>query len=178
MQASVGRGIRLVNQLLALARLDPRQDPPAFLMVNLEEIAETVCAELAPRALQRDQTLELRAAPGLPRVTGNADMLSVLVSNLVDNAIHYTPTGGNITIELRPDGSGVQLAVSDDGPGIAPDQRTRVFERFYRVATPDQSGTGLGLSICKRIAELHHAPMTLADGLQGRGLTVRVDFGA
>lgn len=178
MQASVGRGIRLVNQLLALARLDPRQDPPAFSKVNLEEIAETVCAELAPRALQRDQTLELLAAPGLPRVTGNADMLSMLVSNLVDNAIHYTPTGGNITIELRPDGSGVQLVVSDDGPGIAPDQRTRVFERFYRVASADQPGTGLGLSICKRITELHHAPMTLSVGLQGRGLSVCVDFGA
>lgn len=178
MQASVARGIRLVNQLLTLARLDPRQDPPTYSKINLEEIAEAVCAELAPQALQRDQTLELLATPDLPMVTGNADMLSMLISNLVDNAIHYTPAGGNVTIALAPANSGVQLAVSDNGPGIAPDQRNQVFERFYRVATQDQPGTGLGLSICKRIAELHRAPMTLSDGLQGRGLTVNVTFGA
>ena len=177
MQSSVARGIRSVNQLLALARLDPRQDQPAFSIVNLEEIAEKVCSELAPLALQRDQTLELLAEPGLPRISGNADMLSMLISNLVDNAIHYTPPGGQITVRIEPDGGRLRLSVSDDGPGIAPELRQRVFVRFYRVASQSQPGTGLGLSICQRIAERHRASVTLTDGLQGRGLTVQVRFG-
>lgn len=178
MQASVARGIRLVNQLLALARLDPRQASPDVSTVSLEEIAEAVCAELAPLALQRDQTLELLAAPNLPPIAGNADMLSMLLSNLVDNAIHYTPPGGHISVSLEPDDNGLQLAVSDDGPGLSPHLRQRVFERFYRVASQDQPGTGLGLSICRRITELHHASLTLSDGLNDRGLTARVHFGA
>lgn len=178
MQSSVARGIRSVNQLLALARLDPRQDPPAFSKVNLEEIAETVCAELAPLALHRDQTLELLAEPNLPRISGNAGMLSMLLSNLVGNAINYTPPGGQISVSLEPDGNGLRLAVSDDGPGIAPELRQRVFERFYRVTSQSQPGTGLGLSICQRIAEQHHATVTLSDGLHGRGLTAQVRFGA
>jgi two-component system sensor histidine kinase QseC len=174
MQQSVERGIRLVNQLLTLARLDPKQARPEFQSIPIDKIAETICAELAPLALQREQSLELVAAPALPPVTGNADLLAMLLANLVDNAIHYTPRGGHIVISLQDDGTGVQLAVSDDGPGIAPDQRPRVLERFYRIAEQSQPGTGLGLAICKRVAELHHASLTLADGLGGRGLTVRL----
>lgn len=174
MQHSVERGIRLVNQLLTLARLDPKQVRPEFQSLRLEKIAETICAELAPLALQREQSLELVAEPDLPPVSGNADMLAMLLSNLVDNAIHYTPRGGNILIDLQADGSGVQLSVCDDGPGIAPGQRHQVFERFYRIAEQSQPGTGLGLAICKRVADLHHASLTLADGLAGRGLCVRL----
>ncbi|HSO46206.1 MAG TPA: ATP-binding protein [Rhodoferax sp.] len=176
MQQSVERGIRLVNQLLTLARLDPKQARPEFQSLRIDKIAETICAELAPLALQREQSLELMTEPDLPAVTGNADMLAMLLSNLVDNAIHYTQRGGNIVISLEADGTGVQLAVSDDGPGIALDQRHRVLERFYRIAQQNQPGTGLGLAICKRIANLHQATLTLSDGLQGRGLTVRLHF--
>jgi len=174
LQGSVARSIRMVNQLLALARLDPQQTPPTFTQVNLTALSETVCAELAPLALQRQQTMELQAAPGLPAVSGNADLLSMLLSNLVGNAIHYTPPGGAIHILLEPTRQGIALSVCDDGPGIAPDQRHKVQERFYRLAGQNQPGTGLGLAICKRIAELHHSALTLADGLQGRGLSVRV----
>jgi len=176
MQHSVERGIRLVNQLLTLARLDPKQARPEFASVHLDQLTETVCAELAPLALQREQTLELAAAPDLPAVTGNADLLAMLITNLVDNAIHYTQHSGNILVSLTADDSGVQLAVSDDGPGIAPDQRQRVFERFYRIAQQNQPGTGLGLAICQRVADLHHASLTLSAGPKGRGLTVRVHF--
>lgn len=176
MQHSVERGIHLVNQLLTLARLDPKQARPELQSLRIDKIAETICAELAPLALQREQNLELMAEPDLPPVTGNADMLAMLLSNLVDNAIHYTQRGGNIVVTLEADGTGVQLAVSDDGPGIAPDQRQRVLERFYRIAEQSQPGTGLGLAICKRVADLHEASLTLTEGLHGRGLTVRVHF--
>jgi len=176
LQASVARAIRLVNQMLTLARLDPEQPQTDFHSLQLDEIAEAVCAELAPMALQRDQTLELAAQPGLPPLRGNADMLSMLLSNLVDNAIHYTQRGGQIRVALSSDALGVRLVVNDDGPGIAPAQRERVLERFYRVATQKEAGTGLGLAICRRIAELHHTRLDLDDGLFGQGLGVSVVF--
>ena len=174
LQTSVARAIRLVNQMLALARLDPEQPQTDFAPVQLNTIAETVCAELAPIALQRDQTLELSAHPGLPPVRGNADMLSMLMSNLIDNAIHYTQRGGQIRVQLTPDEQGVRLSVSDDGPGIAPGERERVLERFYRAASQSEPGTGLGLAICQRIAELHRTHLSLGDGLHGQGLAVAV----
>ncbi|TXT40813.1 MAG: two-component system OmpR family sensor histidine kinase QseC [Comamonadaceae bacterium] len=174
MHESVARGIRLVNQLLALARLDPKQSPPDYCAIQLEPLAESICAELAPLTLQRDQTLELIAPPHLPEICGNADLLTMLVSNLLDNAIHYTPQGGHIILCLEPTAGAVCLSVSDDGPGIAPDQRSKVFERFYRVATQNQPGTGLGLAICKRVAELHHTTLELSEGIHGRGLCVTV----
>ncbi len=174
LQDSVARSIRMVNQLLALARLNPQQAPPVLMPIDLTSLSETVCAELAPLALQRNQTLELLAASHLPRVSGNPDLLSMLLLNLLDNAIHYTPPGGTIHVLLESTAQGVRLAVCDDGPGIAPDQRLKVQERFYRLAGQNQPGTGLGLAICKRIAELHGSTLTLTDGLHGRGLTVRV----
>jgi two-component system sensor histidine kinase QseC len=174
LQRGVERGIRLVGQLLTLARLDPDQALPDAVEVKLGQVAETVCAELAPLALQRGQTLELDVEPDLPPVLGNADMLSMLITNLVDNAIRYTQRGGRIGIEVRRTDDGLLIAVSDDGPGIPAAQRDRVFERFYRLAAQDQPGTGLGLAICRRIAELHRARITLSDGPEGKGLVVSV----
>ncbi len=174
LQASVARAIRLVNQMLALARLDPEQPQTNFTAVALEDITQTVCAELAATALAREQTLELVAQPSLPRVRGNADMLSMLLSNLVDNAIHYTPRGGQIRVQLASDAAGVRLLVSDNGPGIASHERPRVLERFYRVTAQSEPGTGLGLAICQRIAELHGTHLVLGDGLLGQGLSVGV----
>ncbi len=176
LQRGVERAIRLVGQMLMLARLDPEQALPDVQSVQLGEMAESVCAVLAPLALQRAQTLELHADPDLPCVGGNADLLSVLLSNLVDNAIRYTQDGGQIEISLRCEGADVSLTVTDNGPGIPVAQRSRVFDRFYRIAQQDQPGTGLGLAICRRIAELHHAQITLGEGPQGRGLSARLRF--
>ena len=178
LQGSVARAVRLVNQLLALARLDPQHTHPVFDHVNLVELTQTVCADLALLAMDRSQTLELMAEPGLPPVLGNPDLLSMLISNLVDNAIHYTPAGGTIHILLKPSTQGVSISVCDDGPGIAPEERDKVLERFYRLANQNQPGTGLGLAICKRIAELHQSALQLSDGLQGHGLCVRLDLTA
>jgi signal transduction histidine kinase len=176
LQVSVARAIRLVNQLLALARLNPQQAAPVFSPVDITELTQTVCAELATLALQRHQTLEFLPVSGLSKVLGNADLLSMLVSNLVDNAIHHTQTGGSIHILLEPTLQGVTLSVCDDGPGIAPQERDKVLERFYRLAQQNQPGTGLGLAICKRIAELHHSVLVLSEGLHGRGLSVSIEL--
>ncbi len=176
LQRGVERSIRLVGQLLTLARLDPEQALPDAHLLNFGTIAEAVCAELAPLALQSGQTLELLIEPGLAPLSGNADMLSMLLSNLVDNAIRYTPRGGHIDVALSHYLFGLMIEVSDDGPGIPVSQRDRVFERFYRIAGQEQPGTGLGLAICRRIAELHHARLALTDGPRGRGVTVSVFF--
>ncbi|MDD5247671.1 MAG: ATP-binding protein [Rhodocyclaceae bacterium] len=174
LQRAVERGIRLVGQLLALARLDPEQALPDVEPASLGDVAEAVCAELAPLALRRDQVLELQVEPGLPAVRGNADMLSMLLCNLVDNAIRYTQRGGHIGIAVRRCAEGFLMQVSDDGPGIPAAQRAAVFDRFYRIAGQDQPGTGLGLAICRRIAELHDARIEIEDGAGGKGLVVSV----
>lgn len=176
LQRGVERGIRLVGQLLTLARLDPDRPLPDPQLVNFGDIAEAVCAELAPLALQRDQTLELQVEPNLAKLSGNADMLSMLLSNLIDNAIRYTPRGGHINVAVSHYLFGLMFEVSDDGPGIPKAQRERVFERFYRIASQDQAGTGLGLAICRRIADLHNARMTLTEGPNSRGVSVSVFF--
>ena len=176
LQRAVERAIRLVSQLLVLARLDPEQALPDVQNVNLGGVAESVCAELAPLALQRDQTLELHVEPDLPPLPGNADLLAMLLCNLVDNAVRYTQRGGHICIDVKRGLAGLALQVCDNGPGIAPAQRERVFDRFYRIAAQDQPGTGLGLAICKRIAELHRTFITLADGPNGQGIQASIDL--
>ncbi len=165
----IERAIRLVGQMLTMARLDPQQALPEVLAMDLKEVAESVCADLAPLALQRSQTLELHVEPGLPPLQGNADMVSMLISNLVDNAIRYTQTGGHILVSLCREENLICLRVEDDGPGIPVHLRERVFERFYRVANAEQAGTGLGLAICQRIAELHGATIRLQAGADEKG---------
>jgi two-component system sensor histidine kinase QseC len=176
LQRGIARAIRLVSQLLTMARLDPQHALPDRQPMDLREVAEAVCADLAPLALQRQQTLELQAEPDLPPLSGNADMVSMLVSNLVDNAQRYTQAGGHIRVGVASVAGAVCLRVEDDGPGIPPHLRERVFERFYRVAGPDQTGTGLGLAICQRIAELHAATIQLQSGAQGVGTVALVRF--
>ena len=175
-QQGVERSIRLVRQMLILARLDPQQVMPDLAAVNLGDIARNVCAELAPLALQREQTLELMADPEIVLPSANADLLHRLIANLVDNAIRYTPQGGNVQVEVSREPSGIRLSVNDDDPDVAPAQREKVFARFYRLADQSQPGTGLGLAICRSIADLHHAQIELSDGPQGRGLSASILF--
>ncbi len=165
----VGRAARLINQLLTLARLDPerglRRQP-----VPLDQLAEEICAAQGPAALEKDVALELDTAP--LEVQGDADMLRVLLRNLVDNAVRYTPPGGRVAVAIAANA----VSVSDTGPGIPAAERDQVFHRFYRLAGQETEGSGLGLSIVARIAELHDARIELADGENGTGLTVRVVF--
>ena len=174
LQSGIERGIRLVGQLLTLARLDPDQSLPDAAPVDLGKMAQSVCAELALLALQKNQHLELHVDPELPSVTGNTDMLSMLLSNLIDNAIHYTQNGGSITIAVRKGDACLRMEVSDNGPGIPVEQREQMFARFSRLGAADQPGTGLGLAIAQRIAQLHEARITLNDGPQGQGITAQV----
>jgi two-component system sensor histidine kinase QseC len=166
---STRRAARLVDQLLTLARLDPAGSTPAA-PVAMDQLAEEVCADHGAAALAKEVELELEAEP--TTVAGNPDMLRVLLRNLVDNAIRYTPAGGRVTVAVAPG----RLVVTDTGPGIPAEERQRVFDRFHRLAGQEIEGSGLGLSIVARVAEQHRARLILEDGTAGRGLRVTVAF--
>ena len=163
------RASRLVDQLLTLARLDPGGTVPAG-TVSLDGLAEEICAMYGALAVDKDIALTLEAQPAT--VPGDADALRILLRNLVDNAIRYTPGGGRVMVSVGAD----LISVADTGPGIPVAERTRVFDRFHRLAGQDIQGSGLGLSIVARIAERHGASVELADGDGGRGLRVTVRF--
>lgn len=171
---------QLANQLLALSRADAlRDDDAARETVDLAELCETVLAHFLDAAGARRIDLGLEAAPA--RVQGHAWLLRELLINLVDNAIKYTPVGGAVTLRCgRGDGGAgaAWIEVEDDGPGIAPAERARVLQRFYRVPGTAGSGHGLGLAIADGIARVHHTQLQLGSGAEGHGLCVRVVFDA
>lgn len=173
--AGADRASHLVEQLLTLARLDPQQQGLECGPVDLARLAGEVLAQCAAPAIAKSVDLGLEAADG-GVVDGNPHALAVLLRNLVDNAVRYTPGGGRVEVTVAADGTGVELRVADSGPGIPVAERARVFERFHRLSGTGQSGCGLGLSIVRRIADLHAATVELGDSPLG-GLRVRVRFG-
>jgi two-component system sensor histidine kinase QseC len=175
-QTGIARNIRLVGQMLALARIENRLAHADKTNVNLAEIAQNVCAELGPLALKRDQTLALINAAEPILMAGNPDLLHRLIANLVDNAIRYAATGGQIRVEVARTPTSLRLNVQDDGPGIPAEYLNRVFDRYYRLADQSRMGTGLGLAICRTIADIHQGTISLAQGPGGRGLVVTCDF--
>lgn len=174
-RVGVDRAAHLVDQLLTLARLDPQQPRADFQPVRLKALTEEICAVHGAAAVAKQIALELDAVDA--QVPGNPTMLQILLRNLLDNAIRYTPSGGRVRVVLGKTESGVVLRVCDSGTGIPAAEREAVFRRFHRgAAAQDQVGSGLGLSIVQRIAELHGARIALADGDGGSGLTISVVF--
>jgi signal transduction histidine kinase len=172
--AAVERAIHLVEQLLALARSDPQETAGEFATLDLSAVAAQGITDTHDLAVARNIDLSLDAAPQV-RVRGDGEALRTLVRNLVDNAVRYTPPYGTVQVRCRSSAQGALLEVTDSGPGIAPADRQRVFDRFYRHAAAQESGTGLGLAIVKAIAERHHADILL-DAAPGGGLHVAVSF--
>lgn len=172
--AGVDRTAKLVEQLLTLARLDP---PHAETRRDLIDVSRT-CGEIleafALEAEAKRLTLSLHAPSGA-WMQGDAAAIAILIRNLVDNAIRYSPEGGEVTVTVTDHDSAVILSVADHGPGIPEDQQQAVFERFYRIDGSKADGSGLGLSIARRVAELHHADIKLANR-EGGGLLVSVRF--
>ncbi len=172
--AGVDRATRLVEQLLALARSEPGAPAPSHAPVALGPLLRQVMADLAPLAETRATTLSLEADDAPYTVGGEADALAVLARNLVDNALRYTPPGGQVVVRLVDQPGAVRLIVDDSGPGIPESERERVFSRFVRGRhSAGESGSGLGLAIVRVIAERHRADLTLADSPLG-GLRVEV----
>lgn len=176
LSSGVQRAIRLIEQMLSLARQEPRA-PARRGPVRVDELAREVVAELVPLADLRHIDLGVAAASPAS-VSADADALRTLLRNLIDNAVRYSGDGGRVDVAVQAlgAGGGARLTVSDNGPGIEANERARVLDRFYRPAGSAQPGSGLGLAIVKTIADAHGARVTLGDGLQGRGLTVTVTF--
>lgn len=174
LSVSARRASHLVEQLLTLARLDPAR-PLEMGQVRLDLLAAEACADHGAAALEKNITLELDA-PQPVGVEGNEAMLRILLRNLVDNAIRYTPAGGKVEVGVTARQGVARLTVSDDGPGIPADKRAEALRRLHRLAGQEIEGSGLGLSIVARIAELHHAQLELRDGIGQPGLTVQVTF--
>lgn len=179
--ASARRASHLVDQLLTLARLDPSAGLPLG-PVRLDQLAAEICADHGAAALEKNLALELEA-PAPVTVTANEGMLRILLRNLLDNAVRYTPAGGKVSVTVgnplfgigvTASEAGVSLVVSDSGPGIPADERENALRRFHRLAGQEAEGSGLGLSIVARIAELHGASLELDDGIGNVGLAVRL----
>lgn len=189
LKAGLERATRLSEQLLTLARTEPGVDAAERTAANVDLSALTreVIAELTPLATEKTIDLGLSEGGGAA-VRGDKEALRTLLSNLVDNALRYTAPRGRVDVAVGPEGDRVALVVRDNGPGIAPAERARVFDRFYRgqpVAVPVDAaqgasvrGSGLGLAIVKSIAERHGAEIVLGEGLDGKGLGVTVRFPA
>ncbi|WP_233151850.1 cell wall metabolism sensor histidine kinase WalK, partial [Pelomonas sp. KK5] len=169
--AGIDRATHVVEQLLLLARQEAAAEAPK--PVDLQALVQQVLAEQAATAQVREVDLGLVQADALT-LPGHAEGLRVLVRNLVDNAIKYTPAGGKVDVALR----GASLVVEDSGPGIPEAERARVFDRFYRsdaAASTNVTGSGLGLAIVKSIADRHGAALALdrSEALGGLRVTLR-----
>jgi two-component system OmpR family sensor kinase len=170
------RATHLVHQLLTLARheaLSPEQEMPA---VDLCALAQQVVADKSTLAEGKCIDLGAEISGPVPSVKGHADSLRIMLNNLVDNAIRYTPSGGKIDVRVFSIGGHAALRVTDTGPGIPPADRERVFDRFYRRDEASASGSGLGLAIVKNIIEQHGAEISMHDSGASQGLTVAIMF--
>jgi two-component system sensor histidine kinase QseC len=172
----VDRATHLVAQLLTLARMDATQTLPTS-PVDMHELVSQLIIDLTPQALDKMIDLGLENTAAFCVTQSNQDALYLMFRNLIDNAIRYTPAGGQVTVCLEnPQPSRLTVAISDTGAGILSSQRAHIFERFYRGENQNIQGSGLGLSIAQKVAQLHHVEIQLDDVPKGNGLCVRVFF--
>jgi len=175
----VDRATHSVEQLLLLARADASQrNTMLSKVVDLRELAVVVVSAFSQHAVDRGIDLGVQAAYGVS-VTGDRTALEIMLRNLVDNALRYTPAGGMVTVSTGKAETDVWLEVADNGIGVDTEEREKILQRFHRGSkeqTLGAKGSGLGLSIVQRIADLHGAIIVIADGLDGKGLSVRVQF--
>lgn len=174
--AATDRATHLVEQLLTLARLDSDSRAAGLGTCDLRACVIEALARIAPQALDKDMELVLEDGPAR-MIRGEPVLLSVLLRNLLDNAVRYSPPHGQVRVRMMEEAGGaVGLEILDQGPGIPAAERARVLERFYRVVGSGESGSGLGLSIVARIAQLHQARLDLDDNPEGGGLRVALHF--
>ena len=159
--AGIDRATRLVEQLLALARQEGAGEGAELVSLDLTALARNALADAEPEAARHAIALTLDAPTAHVVLRADEAALAVLLRNLLGNALRHTPPGGQVRVGVREEASVIDLTVEDSGPGIAPDERARVQDRFYRVPGTPGHGSGLGLAIVRAIAERHGAALTL-----------------
>jgi signal transduction histidine kinase len=162
------------NALLRIARIESGSQRAGFAEVDLAPLAQDVAELYEPVAAEKGQTLRVEV-PESARVIGDRDLLFQALGNLADNAVKYTPEGGDVLLRIRPLRETIAVEVADSGPGIPAELREEVFRRFFRAdhsrSTP---GSGLGLSLVQAVIQLHGATIDLADNGPGLRVTVRL----
>lgn len=175
LKAGTARATALVGQLLKLARVESGAASPQTGRVALLPLVVECLERIAP--LAEHKTIDLGLDPGAePEIEGVQDEIRVLVDNLLDNAVRYTPAGGTVDVILRDDGPAPILEVRDSGPGIPETAMPHVLERFYRASPADIEGSGLGLAIAKAAADHNHVTLTLANRVDRSGLRAVLSF--
>lgn len=169
LNSTIDRTTHLLEQLLSLARLQNEKFPLS--QINLSECVEEAVSAIQDKIKEKAQSLSISLAPNI-LIKGHADSLYILIRNLLDNAVKYTPAGGGIMVQL---GTDAILTISDTGPGISDEDKKRVFNRFVRVDKSGQTGSGLGLSIVQWIAEAQDIILSLKDNTP-KGLSVELKF--
>lgn len=159
--AGIDRATRLVEQLLALARQEGAGEGAELVSLDLTALARNALADAEPEAARHAIALTLDAPTAHVVLRADEAALAVLLRNLLGNALRHTPPRGQVRVGVREEASVIDLTVEDSGPGIAPDERARVLDRFYRVPGTPGHGSGLGLAIVRAIAERHGAALTL-----------------
>lgn len=169
--------IRLVNQMLALAQVEPGSDKIFDLKpLDLGKLVKEATKEWVPPALKKDIDLGYEGPDSPVIINGDMILIRTMMDNLIDNAIRYSPKGSSVTARIKEVEGAIILTVEDNGPGIAPEERKAVFQRFYRISDNPIAGSGLGLSIVNEIAMAHGASVSLEDPEGHQGIAVKVSF--
>ena len=172
----IHRSTHVIQQLLTLSRMVPEATIKEAVPIRLSREVADIAAMLAPEAINKNIEIEFLTPDSTACISGNATALGILIRNLIDNAIRYTPKGGWIKISIEENAKTSYFDRQDNGPGIPQELRERVFERFYRIVGNESPGSGLGLGIVLQIAKLHSAEILLLTPESGAGLEVRVLF--
>jgi signal transduction histidine kinase len=182
MYAEVERMQRLVADLLALARLDEGRLKLRITTVEVAPLLADICAQMQSQV--HGQRLRYQVPPGLPALRGDADQLRRVLLNIVENALKFTPPGGQVELSAALEHQGwVTLEIEDTGAGIPPEALPHVFERFYRAdlsrTRPSwhMGGSGLGLSLARELVEAHGGTIAISSSV-GQGTTVTLRFSA
>jgi len=177
LSAGIDRATRLVEQMLALARHEASMAAGAKPeTVDLAEVARLAISDAVAAAQARRIDIGVAQADAGATVSGQPEALRMLLRNLIDNAVKYTPEEGRVDVGIVKRADAVELRVDDSGPGLPEAERARVLDRFYRSGEPQAPGSGLGLAIVKSIADLHGATVALDKSTSLGGLCVRVTF--
>ena len=176
--AGVERATRLVEQMLALARMDAERALGDLQRVDLDAISRQAIADSQAAGAPRGVAIDVRTEGTPLEVKGDPAMLGAMVRNLVDNALRYSPDGARVCVGIEGAGGRVRMVVEDAGPGVAPALRERIFDRFFRGDPPRGAGSGLGLAIVRRVAELHGGSVRAAASEALGGLRIEVELPA
>jgi two-component system sensor histidine kinase QseC len=174
-EVRVDRATHLVSQLLTLARVEADKHLKKVELFYLDDVVLDVISESRQEAEQKSIELNF-PVPNKESITGEPFALNIMIRNLLDNAIRYSPPNSKVDISLEVRSTTILLSVTDNGPGLSDELKAKVFKKFFRTANSIESGVGLGLSIVHRIAHLHNATINLADARGHSGLRVEVIF--